>query len=156
VKIPAGVDNGSRLRLTGEGEPGMYGGPPGDLYVFIHVETHEFFERDNMDVICEVPISFIQAALGDNITVPTLKGEKVLEIPKGTQPGDVFRFTGEGIPSLRNGSRGDQIIQMNIKTPINLNKKQESLLRDFAKIEAEKFSTKLKNIFKGSQTRAAK
>jgi len=156
VKIPAGVDNGSKLRLIGEGEPGMYGGPAGDLYIFIHVEAHEFFERDNMDVICEIPVSFIQAALGDNITVPTLKSEKVLEIPKGTQPGDIFRFTGEGIPSLRNGSRGDQIIRVNIKTPTNLNKKQETLLRDFAKIEADKLSTKFKNIFKSSQPRAAK
>jgi len=103
VKIPAGVDNGSRLRLTGEGEAGVYGGPPGDLYVFIHVEPHEFFQRDDTDVVCRVEISFIQAALGTVIKVPTLKGEKELKITKGTQFGDHFRFRGEGIPSLRTG-----------------------------------------------------
>ncbi|MGD8520009.1 MAG: molecular chaperone DnaJ, partial [Desulfobacterales bacterium] len=89
VKIPAGVDHGSRLRLNGEGEAGNYGGPPGDLYVFIHVDPHEFFTRKDTDVICQVPISFVQATLGDKILVPTLNGKKKLEIPKGTQPGDI-------------------------------------------------------------------
>lgn len=155
VKIPAGVDNGSRLRLTGEGEAGSLGGPQGDLYVFIHVKPHEFFQRSNTDVICEIPISFIQAALGDKIKVPTLKGEKVLEIPKGTQPGELFRFHEEGIPSLRNGRRGDQIIRVDIKTPTNISKKQENLLREFAKMEENKFSNKLKNILKGGQSRVS-
>ncbi len=150
VKIPAGVDSGSRLRLSGEGEAGIYGGPPGDLYVFINVEPHEFFERNNTDVICRVPISFVQAALSDKIAVSTLNGNKTIEIPKGTQPGDIFRLRGEGIPSLRNGRRGDQIIQFVIKTPTNLNKKQEGLLREFAKLESSKLSSKLKNMFKGS------
>jgi len=149
VKIPAGVDNGSRLRLTGEGEPGSYGGPQGDLYVFIHVEAHEFFQRREDDVICSVPISFIQATLGDKISVPTLNGNKKLRIPKGTQPGDVFYFHGEGITSLRTGKRGDQIIQVDVKTPTNLNKKQEGLLKEFAALEASKLSSKLKNILKG-------
>lgn len=148
VKIPAGVDSGSRLRLSEEGEAGIYGGPPGDLYVFINVESHEFFERNNIDVICRVPISFVQATLGDKITVPTLKNDKAIKIPKGTQAGDIFRLRGEGIPSLRNGNRGDQIIQFVIKTPLNLNKKQEALLREFGKIESGKLSTKLKNMFK--------
>ena len=102
-----------------------------------------------MDVICAIPISFIQAALGDEITVPTLNGEKVLKIPKGTQPGEQFRFHGEGIPSLRNGKRGDQVIQVDIKTPTHLSKKQEELLREFKKLESGKFSNKLKNILKG-------
>ncbi|MBW2568743.1 MAG: molecular chaperone DnaJ [Deltaproteobacteria bacterium] len=150
VKIPAGVDSGSRLRLSGEGEAGIYGGPPGDLYVFINVESHELFERNNTDVICRVPISFVQATLGDKITVPTLKNDKTIKIPKGTQAGDIFRLRGEGIPSLRNGSRGDQIIQFIIKTSTNLNKKQEELLRQFAKIESGKLSSKLKNMFKAS------
>lgn len=150
VKIPAGVDSGSRLRLSGEGEAGIYGGPSGDLYVFINVEPHEFFERNNTDVICRVPISFVQAALSDQITVSTLNGDKTIEIPKGTQPGDIFRLRGEGIPSLRNGRRGDQIIQFEIKTPMNLNKKQENLLREFAKVESGKLSSKIKNMFKGS------
>ncbi len=155
LKIPAGVDNGSRLRLTGEGEPGRYGGPPGDLYVFIHVKEHEFFDRNDTDVICKVPISFVQAALGDKITVPTLDGEKELVIPKGTQPGDNFRIAGEGIPSLRGYGRGDQIVLVDIRTPTHLNKKQEGLLREFAKLDQNKLSSKLKNIFKGSHAKAA-
>ncbi|MDX9817697.1 MAG: molecular chaperone DnaJ [Desulfococcus multivorans] len=157
VKIPAGVDNGSRLRLSGEGGAGENGGPPGDLYVFIHVSPHEFFERHNaVDVVCQIPISFIQAALGDKVRVPTLQGEKTLVIPKGTQPGEIFRFHGEGIPSLKNGRRGDQIIQVDVKTPTNLSRKQEALLRDFAKLEEGKFTNKLKNILKGSQAGAAR
>ena len=155
VKIPAGVDSGSRLRLTGEGEAGLYGGPSGDLYVFISVESHEFFERNNTDVICRVPISFIQAALGDKIMVPTLNNEKRLEIPKGTQAGDILRFPGLGIPSLRHGRRGDQIMQIIINTPTNLSKKQEELLKEFAKLESSKLSTKLKNMFKSVHTRAS-
>jgi molecular chaperone DnaJ len=147
VKIPAGVDTGSRLRLTGEGESGVRGGPPGDLYIYVHVKPHEFFRRNNSDVICQVPISFVQAALGDEIEVPTLNGDKRLKIPKGTQPGEVFRFKGEGIPSLRSHNRGDQIIQVLVKTPTNLNKKQETLLKEFAKLESAKFSTKLKKMF---------
>ena len=153
VKIPAGVDTGSRLRLTGEGETGQFGGLPGDLYIFINVKPHNFFSRNNSDIICEIPISFVQAALGDEIKVPTLNGKKALKIPKGTQPGDVFRFQKEGIPSLKNGSRGDQYIRVSIKTPTNLSKKQESLLKEFAKLESASLSNKLKNIFKnGSES----
>ena len=154
VKIPAGVDNGSRLRLTGEGEPGVFGGPPGDLYVFIHVEPHDFFKRRDTDIICEIPISFVQAALGDKIEVPTLNGDKTLKIPKGTQPGDIFYFHGEGIPSLRTSQRGDQIIQVDIKTPTHLSKKQEALLKEFAKLESKKISHKIKNILKGDANKA--
>jgi molecular chaperone DnaJ len=154
VKIPAGVDNGSRLRLTGEGETGFQGGLPGDLYVFIGVENHEFFKRDDTHIYCEIPISFIQAALGDTITVPTLDGEKPLEIPKGTQPGDFFRFQGEGIPSLRTSRRGDLVVRVNIKTPTSLNKKQEKLLKEFAQIEKSKLSSKLKNILTGNYASA--
>jgi molecular chaperone DnaJ len=154
VKIPAGVDTGSRLRLSGEGEGGAYGGSPGDLYVFIHVKPHNVFQRDGSDVICQTPITFVQAALGDTIKVPTLIGEKELEVPKGTQPGDVFRFRGSGIASLRTGRPGDQIIQVNIKTPTHLNKKQENLLREFARVEKDKLSNKLKNILKSSVSKA--
>jgi len=155
VKIPAGVDTGSRLRLSGEGEAGAHGGPTGDLYVFIHVKPHDFFHREGNDVICQVPISFIQASLGDTIKVPTLKGEKALIIPKGTQPGEMIRLRGEGIPSLRTGRAGDQVIQMNVKTPTSLNKKQEALLREFARLEKDKLSSKLKNILKSSVSKAA-
>ena len=149
VKIPAGVDNGSRLRLSGEGEAGKHRGPSGDLYVFIQVKPDNFFKRDGLNVVCQTPISFIQAALGDEITVPTLKGEKKLKIPKGTEYGEVFVFHNEGIPSLRTGNRGDQVIQVIIKTPVSLNKKQEGLLKEFAKIEKNKLSGKLKKIIKG-------
>jgi len=148
VKMPAGVDTGSRLRLTGEGESGFRGGPPGDLYVFINVKPHSFFERRNNDIICQVPISFVQAALGADINVPTLTGEKNLRIPKGTQPDEVFRFKGEGIPSLRGYGRGDQIIQVLVKTPTGLTKKQEALLKEFAALESAKLSTKIKKMFK--------
>nr|HID57992.1 molecular chaperone DnaJ [Desulfobacterales bacterium] len=151
VRIPAGVDTGSRLRLTGEGESGERGGPPGDLYILIHVEPHEFFKRNNYDVVCQVPISFVQAALGAEITVPTLDGEKVLHIPKGTQSGDVFRFRGEGIPYLKGSGRGDQIIQVAVKTPTRLTKKQESLLREFERLEKQKISSKIKKIFKNGK-----
>jgi len=156
VKIPGGVDSGSRLRLTEEGEAGIYGGHHGDLYVFINVKPHEFFQRDNRDIICQVELSFVQAALGDKIMVSTLNGEKELEIPKGTQSGDLFRFRDEGIPSLRTGGRGDQIIQTVIKTPTNLNKKQEKLLREFEKLESGKLTTKLKNILKSSSAKVAR
>lgn len=155
VKIPAGVDNGSRLRLNGEGEGGLYGGPPGDLYVFVHVKPHDFFQREDCDVACQIPISFIQAALGDEIQVPTLKGEKKLTIPKGTQPGALFRFRGEGVPSLRNGRRGDQLIQVEVKTPTHLNKKQTTLLKEFQDLEDGKITHKLRKMLKGnSATRA--
>ncbi len=155
LRIPAGVDNGSRLRLTGEGEPGALNGPPGDLYVFIHVQPHDFFERNDTDVVCRVPISFIQAALGAEISVPTLRGEQNLRIPKGTQPGDLFRFDGEGIPSLRTKRPGDQIVQVVIQTPTNMSKKQEALLREFQDLEKNKFTTKLKNILRGSSAKSA-
>jgi len=155
VKIPAGVDKGSRLRLTGEGEPGRLGGPQGDLYVFLYVEDHEFFQRHDNNIICTMPISFVQAALGDKIKVPTLNGDKKLQIPKGSQPGDVLYLKGEGIPSLRTGRRGDQIIQVEIKTPTHLSKKQEALLREFAELESGKLSKKLKNILKGGVSQAA-
>ena len=148
LKIPAGVDSGSRLRLTGEGESGMRGGPHGDLYVYLHVQDHEFFKRRNHDVICQVPISFVQAALGAEISVPTLNGDKTLHIQKGTQPGDVFRFKGEGIPSLRGHGRGDQIIQVLVRTPTGLSKKQEALLEEFGKLESNKLTHKIKKMFK--------
>jgi molecular chaperone DnaJ len=154
VKIPAGVDSNSRLRLASEGQAGAQGGPPGDLYVFIHVRPHDFFRREENDVICQVPISFIQAALGDQVVVPTLNGEKPLEIPKGTQFGDIFRFRGEGIPSLRNGRRGDQIIQVTIKTPTHISKKQEELLREFAHLEDARLGNRLKNILKSAASKA--
>jgi molecular chaperone DnaJ len=151
VKIPAGVDTGSRLRLTEEGESGLKGGPPGDLYVVIHVRPHDFFKREGTDIICEIPISFVDAAIGATVEVPTLSGQRTLEIPKGTQTDEVFRFEGLGIPSLRGYGKGDQFIRLRMKTPTSLSKKQESLLKEFAQLESKKFSRKLKKLFSGKQ-----
>ncbi len=149
VKIPAGVDVGSKLRLNGEGEASSSSeGPSGDLYVVINVKPHKFFQRDNVDVICAIDISFIQASLGDEITIPTLVEDKKLKIPKSTQYGDVFRLRGEGIASLRTGRRGDQIIKVIIKTPTKLNQKQIALLKEFDKLDSNKISNKLKNLFR--------
>jgi len=148
LKIPPGVDTGTQLRLTAEGEAGAYGGPPGDLRVIVHVEPHELFERNGTDIICRLPVSFVQATLGDKIPVQTLNGKKKLEIPKGTQPGDILRLNGEGIPSLRGDRRGDQIIQVQIKTPTNLTKKQAALLKEFDKLESSKLSNRLKSILR--------
>ena len=137
LKIPAGVETGSRLRLRGEGEDGEHGGPRGDLYVFIHVEAHEFFERRDNNIYCQIPISFVQATLGATIEVPTLNGTEKLKISRGTQNGAIFRLKGKGIPNLRGYGRGDQIIETLVKIPVNLNKKQEELLREFAKLSGE-------------------
>lgn len=156
LKIPAGVDNGSKLRLTGEGEPGTMGGPPGDLYVFISVKPHGFLKRHKNDVICTVELSFVEAALGGEVQVPTLTGEETLKIPKGTQYADTFRLTGQGIPSLRSNVRGDQIVQVDLKTPKHLSKKQEELLKEFSKLESDKLTKKIKRLFKGGSARAAK
>ena len=110
VKIPAGVDNGSRLRVSGEGEAGAKGGQSGDLYVYLYVKPHKFFERDGTTVLCEVPVNIVQATLGAEIKVPTLDGQVTVKVPEGTQPGKVLRLKGKGIPSLRGGQRGDQLV----------------------------------------------
>src|SRR5574344_1784931 len=123
VKIPAGVDNGSRLRVAGEGEAGAKGGPSGDLYVFLYVKPHKFFERDGTTVLCEVPINIVQATLGAEIKVPTLDGQVVMKIPEGTQPGKVLRLKGKGIPSLRGGMRGDQLVRVKVVVPTKLSEK---------------------------------
>ncbi len=138
IKIPPGVDNGSKLRIRGEGEEGERGGPPGDLFVFIYVEPHEFFQRDGDDIICQVPISFPQAALGSEIEIPTLDGKKTLTIPKGTESGEIFRIKGEGFPRLKGHGKGDLIVQVVVKTPKNLTKRQEELLREFEEISRKK------------------
>jgi len=139
LKIPAGVDTGSQLRIRGEGEPGEYGGPPGDLIVVIHVHEHPFFERDGDHLICEVPISFVQAALGDTIAIPVLgDGEhKELQIPRGTQPGDVLRLPGYGMPNLHRDKRGDLFVKVAIKIPQKLTHRQRELLEEFRKTEME-------------------
>jgi len=134
LKIPAGVETGSRLRLRGEGESGSLGGPDGDLYVFIQVEDHEFFIRSGDDILCRVPISFVNAALGGTIEVPTLQGKEKLKIPKGTQNGKTFRLKGKGIPHIRGFGHGDQIIEVYVQIPTSLSRKQEELLAEFEKL----------------------
>lgn len=155
VKIPAGVDNGSRLRVSGEGEAGAKGGPSGDLYVYLYVKPHKFFERDGTTVLCEVPINIVQATLGADIKVPTLDGQVTMKVPEGTQPGKVLRLKGKGIPSLRGGSRGDQLVRIKVVVPTKLSDKQKDALRKFADIskdninpEEKSFMDKVKDFFK--------
>jgi molecular chaperone DnaJ len=128
VKIPAGVDNGDRVRLSGEGEAGSYGGGSGDLYVQINVKQHAIFERQDNDLHCEVPISFIVAALGGSIEVPTLEGRVTLKIPAETQTGKVFRLRGKGMKSVRGHGQGDLLCKVVVETPVNLSKEQKELL----------------------------
>ncbi|MDS1029441.1 molecular chaperone DnaJ [Bacillota bacterium LX-D] len=132
LNIPAGVDNDSRLRVSGEGELGTLGGPPGDLYVFIVVKPHKMFKRQGYDVYCDFPISIVQASLGDELQVPTLDGKVKLKIPEGTQTGTSFRLKGQGIPKLRGSGRGDQHVRVNVVIPTNLTEKQKELLQQFA------------------------
>lgn len=136
LKIPAGVETGSRLRLRGEGEEGQHGGPNGDLYVFIEVEQHDIFERSGNDIFCRVPITFTQAALGGSVEVPTLTGVEKIKIPRGTQTGRIFRLKGKGIANLRGYGRGDEVIETVVTVPTNLTKKQEELLREFDKLSS--------------------
>jgi molecular chaperone DnaJ len=138
VKIPPGVDTGSQLRLSGEGEAGEYGGPPGDLYIFIHVKEHGFFNRDGDDLICEIPISFVQAALGGSVMIPVLGDDDAyrLELTHGTQPGQVIRVAGKGMPSLKSQQRrGDLYVRIFVKIPEKLTQKQRELLEAFAETE---------------------
>lgn len=148
VRIPAGVDNNSRLRLRGEGEGGIHGGPPGDLYVVIRVEPDKVFERQGQNLIISRDISFVEATLGHRLEVPTLDDPVELDIPKGTQSGEVFRLRGLGLPHLGSAHKGDLLIEIKVKTPTNLNGRQEELLKEFAEIEAGKLSTKAKGFFK--------
>ncbi|GIN38556.1 MULTISPECIES: molecular chaperone DnaJ [Heyndrickxia] len=156
VKIPAGVDDGQQLRVSGQGEPGINGGPAGDLYVVFHVKEHEFFERDGDDIYCEVPLTFSQAALGDEIEVPTLHGKVKLKVPSGTQTGTKFRLRGKGVPNVRGYGVGDQHIHVKVVTPTKLTEKQKQLLREFSEISGtvpdehnESFFDKMKRAFKG-------
>jgi len=134
AKIPAGVDDGQRLRLDGEGSAGLHGGPPGDLYVTFSVKTHNLFHRDGSDVLHELPINFAQAALGDEIRVPSLDGRVDLKIPPGTQNGKTFRFKGKGIPYIDGKGRGDLLVEVAITTPQHLDKNQRHLFEELAKI----------------------
>ena len=138
LKIPAGVDEGSRLRITREGEAGLKGGPSGDLYVVISVEEHQFFVRQDNHVFCEVPITFYQAALGADLSVPTLKGRvEKIKVASGTQSETVFRLKGRGIPSLNGGRKGDQLVRVKVVTPKKLTREQRELLERLSEISGE-------------------
>ncbi len=133
VKIPAGVDNGDRIRLAGEGEAGVNGGPGGDLYVQVQVKPHSIFNRDDNDLLCEMPISIITATLGGELEVPTLKGRLKLKIPAETQSGNLFRLRGKGVKPVRGGATGDLLCRVKVETPVKLSSKQKELLREFEK-----------------------
>jgi molecular chaperone DnaJ len=154
VRIPAGVDTGSRLRLRGEGEMGMHGGPPGDLYVVIYVEEDDVFQRQGQDLILEQEISFVQAALGDKVEIPTLDEPVSMSVPKGTQSGEVFQMRGLGIPNIGGSGSGDLLVKVAVKTPTHLNKRQEELLKEFARLEEEKPLKKVKKFFNKAKKRA--
>jgi molecular chaperone DnaJ len=137
VRIPAGVDTGSRLKLRGEGETGGNGGPAGDLYVLLRVAEHPIFARDGVNVVCDVPVSIAQAALGAEIDIPTLDGARKLKVPAGTQSGHLFRLRGLGVPDLNGYGRGDQVVRLAVETPRKLSARQRELLEEFARISGE-------------------
>jgi len=130
VTVPAGVEDGTRIRYEGQGEAGVHGGPAGDLYIVLHVKEHPFFEREGKDLYCVVPVSFPQAALGSELKVPTLDGEHSLKIPEGTQSGTTFRIRGKGIPALNGRGKGDLFVQVKIQTPTHLTPRQRELLAE--------------------------
>lgn len=154
LKIPAGVETGSRLKLTGEGEPGLQGGPPGDLYIVLTVQEHALFEREGQNIVCEIPISFPQATLGCELEVPTLKEKVSIKVPPGTQSGKVVQLPGQGFPSLQGYGRGDQLVILRVETPTQLTARQKELLEEFAKEGGEdihpmgkSFLEKVKELF---------
>lgn len=154
IKIPLGVHEGQGIRVTNEGEPGRNSGPRGDLYCYVRIKPHEFLHRDGNNIITVVPISFTQAALGTTIDVPSLNGARQLKIPSGTQYGSVFRIRGQGLPDIRTGRTGDELVQITVETPMRLNAKHRELLTEFAKTgsktvspQSERFFEKLKKYF---------
>ncbi len=155
VKVPAGVADGVRLRMRGEGDSGYLEGPNGDLYIEIHVEEHPLFRREEQDLYCTVPILFVQAAMGAEIAIPTPKGKSTIKIPAGTQSGQTFRLRGKGVPMMEGRGHGDLYIQIQVEVPVKLNKKQQLLLEEFAKASEEenvpmvkRFVSKLHEIIK--------
>ena len=155
VKVPAGADTGLRLRITGEGEAGTRGSRCGDLSVDMYVQSDEMFERHGNDLLCEVPISFVKAALGADIEVPTLNGKAKMRLPAGTQSGKMFRLRGKGMPDVHGYGRGDELVRVAVETPAGLNAKQRRLLEEFAKECGENvnpltrsFMEKVKRLFK--------
>ncbi|WP_425074383.1 molecular chaperone DnaJ [Sagittula sp. S175] len=154
VNIPAGVETGTRIRLAGEGEAGMRGGPPGDLYIFIEVEPHKIFEREGTELHCRVPVSMTDAALGGDIEVPTIDGGRSrVKIPAGSQSGRQMRLRGKGMPALRGGVAGDMFIELAVETPVNLTARQKELLKEFDELsednnpESSSFFSSVKNFW---------
>lgn len=148
VRIPAGVDTGNRLRVRGEGEGGLNGGPNGDLYVVVQVENDDTFTREGQNLLISREVSFVQAALGDKIKVPTLDEDITVDVPKGTQSGEVFRIAGKGLPYPGRQNSGDLLVEIKVWTPTRLNARQEELLREFAEIDEKKTLSKAKKIMK--------
>jgi molecular chaperone DnaJ len=158
VKIPAGVHEGQAVRIAGEGEAGEQGAPAGDLHCYISIKPHPIFTRHQNDIVCQVPVSFTQAALGSVVEIPTLRGKEQLEIPAGTQHGEVFKLKGKGVPDLRSYKNGDEIVQILIEIPKRLSDRQKQLLKEFAASEDEKvmpqrksFMDKLKQVFASNE-----
>ncbi|WP_397571064.1 molecular chaperone DnaJ [Schlesneria sp. T3-172] len=147
VKVPAGIDNGMQLCLRGEGEAGENGGPAGDLYIDIRVKTHPLFKRDGRNLMCEVPITFAQAALGTSLDIPILTGKHHITVPAGTQPGEVFRLKNQGMPDPHGGMRGDLLVEFHVEVPKKLTKKQEELLRQLSELDDKQVSAKRKTFF---------
>ena len=154
AKIPAGVEDGTRIRFTGVGEAGVHGGPPGDLYLVLRVKQHAFFDRQGNDLYCVVPISFTQAAVGTEIQVPTLEGEQTLKIPEGTQSGTILKLRGKGVPVLNGHGKGNLFVEIRVQTPTKLTKRQRELLQELqgiAQVENKPQRTsilgKMKDIF---------
>lgn len=153
VKVPAGIDTGSRLKVYGGGEPGFYGGPKGDLYIVLGVQEHPFFKREGTEIFCEVPVSFPQAALGAEIEVPTLDGTSKIKVPSGTPSGKLFYLKGKGAPRVGGHQRGSQVVRIFIDVPKKLTQRQRELLEEFASINGDEvsksFKEKLKDLFSG-------
>jgi molecular chaperone DnaJ len=152
LRIPAGVDSGSRLRSTGNGEGGLRGGPAGDLYVLLHIKPHEIFQRDGDDLLCEVPVSFIQATLGAEIKVPTLQDNATIKIPAGTQPGTVFRLKGKGVKNLQGYGHGDLHVRVTVEVPTHLTGHQKSKLQEFAEACDESVNPISKGFFEKAKS----
>ena len=149
VNVPAGVDNGTRIRLSGEGEAGARGSAPGDLYIFIDIKEHSLFQRDGKDTFIEVPVSIVDAVLGNSIQVPCVDGSKAkMNLSSGTQSGTRLRMKGKGMPALRGGSKGDQYVEINVETPVGISKKQEDLFKQIKELGLEKVSPKTKRFKK--------
>jgi len=157
VSIPAGIEEGQQIRVSGKGEAGINGGPAGDLFVVIQVRPHDFFEREGDNIYCELPLTYTQAALGDEIEVPTVHGNVMLKVPAGTQTGKVFRLKGKGAPNVRGYGQGDQHVQVKVITPTKLTERQKELLREFNEIggndatdeQGDSFFQRFKKAFKG-------